>query len=77
MASAYNKALPFTNFLKERMNIFLPVHEVTFNTEDHIMNYINTWWHDIFIMSCNIILMPHMASGEGVYVTMIMKCFIL
>jgi hypothetical protein len=59
------------------MNIFVTIHKVTFNTKDYIVNYIDIWWHDIFIMSCNMILMPHMASSEGVYVTMIMKCFIL
>jgi hypothetical protein len=40
------------------------------------MSYIHTWWHDISIMSCNMILIPHMAWGEGVYI-LIMQCFIL
>jgi hypothetical protein len=59
------------------MNIFLAIHEVTFNIVGYIVNYIDTWWHDIFIMSCNMILMPLIALGEGVYVAIIVKCLIL
>jgi hypothetical protein len=59
------------------MFLTLTIHGVTFNIEECIMNYIHIWWHDISIMSCNMILIPHMAWGEGVYMTMIMQCFIL
>ncbi len=59
----------------EVVNIFLTlmVQRVILKGEDYIMNYIDTQWHNIFNMSCSMILMPNMAQGEDVYVTMIMQ----